>query len=215
MLTSRKISESQKSLRGFREYRWRSSTIPSNNRVETFWVIRTNLRKEKFLMYMKMKLLIEGLPEDELQLLVDAPGVLNDNLFLAALRAKRSGVSLEVLEQRLERLFNLGLSLLIFNINLYYTLKGTARFSMFLAEKPIGKTKRFSGYVRNSSAVGSKRQSRSNVVPEHFQWSFNVEYDYYSFLSVGELTSGAPGDNNLILKSSNRTKRSSTKISRK
>lgn len=212
MLTSRKISETQRTLKNFRELRWRSSTKPSNIRVETFWVIRTNVRKEKFLLYMKLKFLIEGLTEDELQLLIDAPGILSDSLFLDALRAIRFGISLKILEQRLQQLYTLGITQFNFSLNLYYTLSGTISYQTYLSEKPIGKIKRFSGYVRNSSSVGSKRKSGTRAIPEHFQWNNSVEYDYFHFLTVGELTSGASGGNSLILKSSIRTKRKTPKL---
>lgn len=215
MLTSRKISETERTLKSFRELRWRSSTKPSNNKVKTFWVVRTNFRKEKFLMYLKMKFLIEGLAEDELQLLIDAPGVLSDNLFLDALRAIRSGISLRVLEQRLQQLKIFGLSTFDFSLNLYFTFNGTISYQMYLSERPIGKIKRFSGYVRNSSSVGSKRQSGTRSLPEHFLWNSSVEYDYFHFLTVGELTSGASGGSSLILKSSDRTKRKTSKSKRK
>lgn len=207
MLTSRKISVSLKKLDNFREFRWKTSTTPSNVKYETFWVIRTNVRREKFIWYLKVKFLVEGLGTDELQMLIDCPSVMKDNLFFDALRAQRSRVSTRLIGERLTILNKHGLGTFSFNLNLYYTFRGTIAYQTYVAEKPIGKFKKFSGYVRNSSSVGSKRQSGTRSEPENFQWKMAIEYDYYTFLTVGELTTGASGGSNVTLKSSERTKR--------
>jgi len=156
-------------------------------------------------------LVIEDLSDDEKQMLIDAPGVLNDKLFIAALRAKMSGISQEILWARMQMLSILQLVNKDFNPNLFYTLRGTISLSIELTQRSIGKIKRFSGYVRNSSAVGSKRNSGLNRrEPEHFQWNSNEETDYYHFLTVGELKTTKALGSHFTLKSSDRTKRNPT-----
>lgn len=207
MQTSIKISESRKKVKAFRTLRWRAFVNPTNNRAETFWLVHTNFRKGRFISYMKMKHLIEGLPEDEQQILFDFPGVLEDDLFVNALRAKQTGVSLKTLEEKFHQLFLMGITKEEFSSNLFYTLDGTITYQIYRIERAIGKVKKFSGYVRNSSSVGSKRAKTTQPDPEHFVWTNAVEYDYYSFFTVGDLISGASGGLIFTLKSSNRTKR--------
>jgi hypothetical protein len=163
-------------------------------------------------MYKKLEMVINGLSDDEVQMLIDAPGVLNDKLFISALRAKRSGVSDETLWTRIAMLTSLQLASKDFNPNLFYTLRGTISLTIELTQRSIGKIKRFSGYVRNSSAVGSKRNSGLNRrEPEHFQWNSNEETDYYHFLTVGELKTTKALRSHFTLKSSDRTKRNPNK----
>jgi hypothetical protein len=58
--------------------------------------------------------------------------------------------------------------------------------------KSIRKVKKYSGYVRNSSSVGSKKFSKtSNHIPETFEWSSYEELDYYEFLTVGRFSGTA------------------------
>jgi hypothetical protein len=146
-----------------------------------------------------MKALMQELNEIEYRLLLDAPGVLEDNLFFDALRAWMTEVPREILWQRLETLQNI-IGSDIWSQNLYYTLNGTVRFEIFELRSSIRKAQKYSGYVRNSSAVGSKKFSSKNVPePEIFEWSNDVEIDYFLFLSVGELDPGIPGSQ-IILK---------------
>lgn len=146
-----------------------------------------------------MKALMNELNEVEYRLLLDAPGVLEDNLFFDALRAWNTDVPRKILWQRLETLQNI-IGSDIWNPNLYYTLHGSIRFEIFELRSSIRKAQKYSGYVRNSSAVGSKKSSEKNVPePEIFEWSNDVEIDYFLFLSVGELDPGIPGSQ-IILK---------------
>jgi len=162
-----------------------------------------------------MELLFFGLNEADMQMLIDAPGVMKDEIFLSALRAKSNNIiSSETLEFRLLQLYNLGLYKDQMSPNLYYTWNGTISYQLLLETYAIGKIKKFSGYVRNSSSVGSKRSRSSSREPEHFEWTNASEYDYYAFFSVGELKLGTPGGQSFTLKSPNRTKRN-TKINKK
>lgn len=139
------------------------------------------------------------LNEIEFRLLIDSPGVLEDNLFFDALRAWNTEVPREILWKRLETLQKITNSD-IWNQNLYFTLNGSIRYEIFELRTSIRKAQKYSGYVRNSSAVGSKKSSPKNVPePEIFEWNNDVEIDYFLFLSVGELDPGIPGSQ-IILK---------------
>jgi hypothetical protein len=58
--------------------------------------------------------------------------------------------------------------------------------------RSIRKVKKYSGYVRNSSAVGSKQFAKiSPIIPERFEWISYEEIDYYEFLTVGKFSGAA------------------------
>lgn len=146
-----------------------------------------------------MKSLMQELNEVEYRLLLDSPGVLEDNLFFDALRAWQTNIPREILWKRLETLQNI-IGSDIWSPNLYYTLSGSVRFEIFELRSSIRKVQKYSGYVRNSSSVGTKKSQQRNVPePEIFEWSNDVEIDYFLFLSVGELDPGIPGSQ-IILK---------------
>jgi len=147
-----------------------------------------------------MKSLMNLCTSIEYRLLLDWPGVLEDNLFIDALRAKREGVQLETLFQRIRWVQELD-DIDPWGINLYFTLDGVIRYHILEERKTIRPVKKYSGYVRNSSAVGSKRKSQF-VRPEaeSFEWVEDVKIDYYTFFSVGEWNSGTPGSFVLTLK---------------
>lgn len=146
-----------------------------------------------------MKFLVEGLSVDEQRCLFDAPGILTDNLYLDALRAWRTEIPKKILWQRLTWLQILK-EVIPFSLNLFYTHKGNIRYQLVELRSPIRKVDKYSGYVRNSSQVGSKRSSKIFIPePEIFEWTQAVEIDYYLFLTVGEFDSGIPGST-IILK---------------
>lgn len=155
------------------------------------------------------------LNETEYKLLLDSPGVLEDNLFFDALRAWNTEVPDRILWKRLEILQGL-LGTDIWNPNLYFTLNGTVRYEIYEMRSSIRKAQKYSGYVRNSSAVGSKRSSQKNVPePEIFEWNNDVEIDYFLFLSVGELDPGTPGSQIILKMEPEVPKRKESKTSSK
>lgn len=180
-------------VRNFRKLHWDSSNHKPETLTKTFWEVRTNYRKHKFIQYLQMKHLQGECNLTEYRCLIDAPGVLRDNLYIDALRAWMTDVPRHILWQRLATLQRL-LHLPEWSLNLYYTYNGSVNYELVEARQPIRKVKKFSGYVRNSSSVGSKRRSSSSRPdPESFEWNTNVEIDYYLFLTVGEFDSGLPG----------------------
>lgn len=136
-----------------------------------------------------MKHFYIGLPVTEQRLLFDAPGVLRDDLFLALLRAKNSTVPKNILEARLQQLQRLQ-GQPIWEMNLLRTFDGVLSYEISEILKPIRKGKKYSGYVRNSSAVGSKRGfGQARPEPETFEWTTEYTIDYYEYLTVGRLSS--------------------------
>lgn len=127
------------------------------------------------------------------RMLFDAPGVFRDNLFIDALRAWMTDVPRSILWQRLQQLQRL-LGRPQWSPNFYYTYDNCIAYEFQEIRQSIRKVKKYSGYVRNSSSVGTKRASGSpKPEPESFEWSTNEEIDYYHFLTVGEFNSGLPG----------------------
>lgn len=175
-----------RSSKTFKINKWRSSVPPSNNSAETFWTLQTNRRLQSFLEFQKLRFIFEHLPVMEQQNLLDAPGVFADRLFIDALRAKIDNVSTKTFEERLEICSFIAGKSSIWNRNLLKTWKGTTVYRICLHEKPIRKAKKFSGWVRNSSSVGSKRFGATRPEPETFEWDNFSEIDYYKALTVGE-----------------------------
>jgi len=208
MLTILSQSESDIRIRNFRTFSWNSSNNPANTLTKTFWEIRSNVRKYTFIQYLQMKSLIGDLSYTEYRALLDAPGVLKDDLFIDALRAWKTDVPKKILWQRLATLQR-WLQKSQWTPNLYYTYNGVVAYELVEARSPIRKVKKFSGYVRNSSSVGSKRRSTSSRPdPESFEWNTNGEIDYYLFLTVGEFDTGLFSLSTVTLKKSKeRTKR--------
>lgn len=208
MLTILDQSVSRLKIRSFRTLTWGSANNLPNTLTKTFWEVKTNLHKHKFIMYLQMKALEGSISYTEYRCLLDAPGVLKDDLFIDALRAWKTDVPKHILWRRLNTLQRLLLRP-SWELNLYYTLNGVVTYEIVEARSPIRKVKKYSGYVRNSSAVGSKRRTTSSgPEPERFEWTDIIEIDYYQYLTVGEFDNGLPGMSTVILKESKeRTKR--------
>lgn len=193
MLTILEQSHHGKRLKNFRTHQWKSSNNLPNDSSETFWSIKTMERKFTIIKYLQLKVLLGEADIVEMQCCYDAPGVLKDDLFIDALRAWKTDVPKKFLWQRLQSLQRL-LQLPEWSENLYYTLDKSVNYELQLARRTIRKVKKYSGYVRNSSAVGSKRFSKAFIPDvESFEWITNVNIDFYSFLTVGEFNSGLSG----------------------
>jgi hypothetical protein len=207
MLTILEKSVKGPKLRNFHEHKWRSSNNLANTLTETFWIIKTPVRKFLFIEYLKIKALMGLCNEAEVKCLYDAPGVLRDDLFVNALRAWQSEVSKEILFGRLQDLQRFE-QRNIWSPNLFHTYDGVIRYEIEELRRSIRKVKKYSGYVRNSSSVGSKNSSRrGKPEPEIFEWNSNMEIDYYHYLTVGEFSSDQPGDIFFTLMSTKSTKR--------
>jgi tRNA U34 5-carboxymethylaminomethyl modifying enzyme MnmG/GidA len=113
-----------------------------------------------------------------------------DNLYLSLIRAKMTDVPGNILLRRLAKLQEL-LRQQPWSLNLYYTYKNCVTYELKEVRRSIRKGEKYSGYVRNSSSVGSKKNSRTqSPIPETFEWDSYEELDYFEFLSVGSFSSG-------------------------
>lgn len=197
---------SGKNLSFFRELHWKSSKQSADTVTKTFWSVRTNFRQETFIEWMKLAHFHDQLPLGLQRCLYDAPGVLRDDLYLALLRAKNTDVPKDTLLQRLAALQR-QLGRREWKLNLLNTFNGVLRYEIMEILTTIRKAKKYTGYVRNPSAVGSKKRSKnSHPEPETFSWTSESTIDFYLYLTVGQLSSTF-GDMSLPLKSTQSTKR--------
>jgi len=171
-----------------RTLRWGSSTLPLNEIGKTFWSIETPLRKEKFLLLMKMKFLENDLCPILTQCLLDEPSSLRDELFVSsAIAARKNNVPLDKLWPRIEFIADL-LNKPQFKKIILKQWENRFPYRVREYDVPTRKPKKFSGYVRNSSSVGSKRRlPRMEPDPETLQWDSGEKLDVLTFLTVGEL----------------------------
>jgi hypothetical protein len=106
-------------------------------------------------------------------------------MFIELLRSKASYpfLSSELQLQKLQVLQKL-LGTTVWTQNLLYTLSGNLRYELKHIRVPIRKVKKFSGWVRNSSAVGSKKSSgNSGYSPETDGIIIDEEVDFFSYFS--------------------------------
>jgi hypothetical protein len=192
MVTILSKSENGGRLKGFRTFTWNSSNNLSDSATKTFWQIKSNFHKFKFIEFLKLKSIYSELSEEELRCLIDAPGVLNDKLFVEAKIAKANGISIEILGDRLNILRKL-LGRNEWSANLLYTLNGDLKYEILELRSAIRPATKYSGYVRNSSQVGNKNSQKPNHLdPEIYEWNLPVEIDFLHFLTVGEFSLGSP-----------------------
>lgn len=188
MYTILEESSFGKSLKSYRTLRWRSSNNLPNTLTETFWHVRTNFRLHTFLKYLKIKSITEGLPLIETRLLIDFPGTLKDDLYLSALMAKDSDVPIDILMKRIRHLQGL-LQSPLWGEGLLNTYSNCVSYEIMETRRTIRKVKKYSGYVRNPSSVGSKRNSsKVKPLPETFEWNSYEGIDFYEFLTVGKFS---------------------------
>lgn len=178
----------------FRTHRWNSANNLSNTYTKTCWRVRTKIHKHIFIQYLQMKVLMGMATLIEIRACYDAPGVLEDDLFISALRALKTDVPNKTLWQRLQALQRLD-GRLEWSPNLYHTWNKEFGYVVEEIRSSIRKVKKFTGYVRNSSAVGTKSSHKiERLEPDKFEWSFEIGRNNFLFLTVGEFYSGAPGD---------------------
>jgi len=193
MLTILVKSVHGKNLRNFRTFKWNSSNQLPDTATKTFWQVRTLMHQFKFIEVMKMKQYFGELPLTEMKCLYDAPGYLTDQLFVELLLAKQKNIPEDILLQRLNFLQKLT-GRRIWSKNLYFSQLGNLNYELHEFRQAIRKANKYSGYVRNSSAVGSKRSNRISIPePEIVEWSLTEELDFFHFLTVGEFSSGTSG----------------------
>jgi hypothetical protein len=110
---------------------------------------------------------------------------MEDKLFIAARRAVLEGIPKNTLNSRLRRITNItGLPRLDFELLKQW--KKLVTYDIEEHDRSIRKPKKYSGYVKSPSSVGSKRSTQAHPEPGIFQWSSVVEIDYFRALTVGE-----------------------------
>lgn len=180
-------SEKKLISRRFHTYRWRSSAQQPNEQTETFWELQSKQRLSTFIECKKLELFLNGLDSTEYQGLVDAPGFFTDRLFLELMRVLANQPSSRLAEQReclLQKLAPLQSMLCrpVWTKNLLYTYLGILDYRLQHLRVPIGKVNKFSGWVRNSSAVGSKSlRSIVFLEPEIQDRLMDSDIDYYTY----------------------------------
>jgi hypothetical protein len=184
-----KSEEGRVRSKGFHTHHWLSSSNSQQTNGKTFWNVDSRMKKFRFIQFLKMKAIFEGLNLVEQRCLYDGPGVLNDELFISALKAKISGTSLNTLDIRLY-LISQKLEKPRYDNQLFLTWKGISAYCIKEFDKAIRPPKKFSGYIKSPSAAGSKRMSLSHPDPEILDWSSIEEIDYYTALTVGDLYLG-------------------------
>lgn len=194
MFTILSKSASKKKLTHFRTHKWASSNTIQNDSTKTFWRVRTNFRRETFIEYLKLKLLYDpNLSSLELRFILDLDTIINDEILMALLRARNLNINEEVAISRFLQALRL-YSRKELTKNLFFTLEGTILYELEECRQSIRRVKKFSGYVRNASSVGSKKGSNSSKPePEIFRWAGTDEkIDWFRYITVGELSSGRP-----------------------
>jgi len=135
----------------------------------------------------------EILDTDEQRLFFDLPGLFNDELFLDSIRAKEV-VEMNLLVERINVIRRVYFQQKEISKNLMFSLLGNMYWKVEEIRFSVRAAKKFSGYVRNSSAVGSKRSSGGVILePENTDWQKVDEKDFFLFLTVGASLPGLPG----------------------
>jgi hypothetical protein len=180
------LSESRlgDNLQGFRTFRWKSSNQQANIPTETFWLVKSNFKLFSFLSFLKLRVFEGRNSKTEYKCLIDGPGVLDDSLFIGALRALMVGIDRESLFQRIAWVQGLE-NQTPWTSNLLRQWESSIRYEIKEIRRPIRKARKYSGWIRNSSSVGSKRPGKPKPEPGTFEWNNYEKLDYYNFLTVG------------------------------
>lgn len=147
--------------------KWKSSFSNAEiSRMERFNVLRSRSTLNHFIEVKRLEMLLLGLPEQEMQALIDLPGFLTDQVFQNALLAKSALLSpkddhfaklakLKFLAKRLQRL-QLLLGKDPWSYHLLNTWLGDLDYSITLTAERIRPFKKYSGYCKTPSAFGNK-----------------------------------------------------------
>jgi len=177
-----------------RTFRWRNNSTNSEiSGLETFWEMKSNVRLETALSLLKLKFIWGELSPREQQFLWDHPSTFRDQVFLALASAKvRSKVPLKELVKRLSKVLELLGKKNLFRKELIVQWEGNTVLLITQKSYPIRKFTKFSGYVRNSSSVGSKHRNKFNFepIPEKDSTERFDEFEFvYEAITVGEVIS--------------------------
>jgi len=175
--------------------KWQANSPSSEiTRSKAFWNVWSNVTEETMLKFLRLRI-FWGLANDfEKEFSFSHPRILNDlqfNVLLTALATTELGR--KELAERLKRFLNFIGHKFDFHEDLLKQWENHIKISGATSFGPIGKHKAFSGWVRNSSSVGSKRSVKSST-PEPLSEEFTEDkFDEFEFLlkaiSVGSFES--------------------------
>jgi len=170
-----------------RTLRWGSNTVSRYNSGKTFWIVETKLRKETFIRLLRTKYLWGLAKPIEVQALLDEPSSLRNTIFTDSLLAKQiNKVPLVKLWPRIGYLHSLGKVSFMSTKAFECIVNFPYRITEY--DIPIRPPKKYSGYVRNPSAVGAKRRiQRQPEIPEKVVEEYVQECSFLEFLTVGDL----------------------------
>jgi len=167
------------------------SPSPELTRSESVWHVQSNMRTETVLKFMRLRWFWKDFEPEEEELFFSQPRFLNDvefNVILALLG--NTELSRKEISEKMEKALNLLGKKSNFRHLLLPQWSGRISVIADLVTRTIGKHKAFSGWVRNSSSVGSKRRGPS--IPEPISDDMpEIKFDEYNFLyeliSVGSI----------------------------
>lgn len=206
-------SASTKKLKGFRTIVWESSNNIPNKSAKTFWIIRSNFKRHTYIKYLKLKVLFGSPSKEDQRCLFDLNEIFKDEIFLATLSVIRNfNIKKEIVFERMATLRRF-FGEVPETPNDLWTLEGAIAFEREERRVSIRKAKKYSGYVRNISSLGTKKQQGSRPEPEISEWNNKLSFDFIRYLSVGEFSSGQPGGFLFTLTSTKSAKRKPKKLS--
>jgi hypothetical protein len=164
--------------------------------------------RAKVVEYLWLKYLWDELSKDEMLLFLTLPETLNSEIKVAALRA------VLILGKKVVR-NRLGTICTLFQKDIPSRIRylGYKRLDVEIYEetRSLPRVPKFSGWIRSSSSVGSKRPGGPRILEPLAvnENDFNVNIiDWYQLLTVGDSTLFSQWNKKIILKRPSRSKRS-------
>lgn len=160
-------------------------------RSESFWHVRSNVRREVMLKFLRLRFFWNLSSELEKEFSFSHPGFLKDlefNVLLALLTTTE--LSREEIIRRMEWALKLRFKTSNFKNSLISQWNNHILITADLESRPIRSHKAYSGWVRNASSVGSKRKKPSIPEPisEDMPGEIIDEYNFlYELISVGRI----------------------------
>lgn len=160
-------------------------------RSEAFWHVQSNVRNEVMLKYLRLKWFWKNFQPGEEEFIFSNPSFLKDmefNVLLALLT--NTELSREEISGRMERALSIFGKKSNFSKALLSQWNNHISIIADLSSRTIRPHKAFSGWVRNASSVGSKknRPSIPEPIAEDMPEMLFDEYNFlYELISVGSI----------------------------
>jgi len=183
-----RIGKGKKSF--FSTYQWKAIESSSEiTRSEAFWLVKSNVSWTAMLKFLRLKFFWGELDEKETEFAFAHPKFLDNVEFnvLLALLARTELTKSEII-RRTEQALNSLNKKCNFRRNLIPQWDNHILITADLEHRTIRPHKAYSGWVRNASSIGSKRNNRPSLPdPLLDEWA-GEKFDEYNFLY--ELISG-------------------------